>query len=302
MSDKNGAPISFYQRFSTETLEKMLREMTLSDADLDMEQLDLILTELKSRDLGHESMAPEDALRVFQDEYSGNESGYLDCAYEKKEKQTSQTEIKPNRQKRKHIRFRVLVIAAAMTALIFGSMIAVQASGYDVFGAIGTWTSEVFSFGDVYGPTNSEASADFTWPDTGETRGTGFSSLQEALDAYGIDFEIAEPKWLPEGFNFEEVQISYDANTPLAYIFATYNNPQGIKICVSFSNYVDAPTAVYEKTDSPVEEYTIGDITYYAFSNTYTEKVAWTTEHFECCVFGRVTRSTIKAVAESIYN
>lgn len=302
MSDKNGAPISFYQRFSTETLEKMLREMTLSDADLDMEQLDLILTELKSRDLGHESMAPEDALRVFQDEYSGNESGYLDCAYEEKEKQTSQTEIKPNRQKRKHIRFRVLVIAAAMTALIFGSMIAVQASGYDVFGAIGTWTSEVFSFGDSYGQADYADSSEFEWPDTGETRQTGFSSLQEALDAYGIDFEISEPKWLPEGYEFKEAFVNYDPEASLIDIFADYINPQGTMICISMNNYTGTPIAVYEKTNAPVEQYTIGSITYYAFSNIYTENVAWTTEHFECCVYGYVTRDVVKAVAESIYN
>ena len=303
MSDKNGAPISFYQRFSTETLETMLREMTLSDAELDMEQMDLILTELKSRDPDHETMAPEDALRVFQEEYSGNESGYLDCAYEEEETQTSQVDAKPNHLKHKRIGIRALAIAATMAALIFGSALAAQAGGFDAFGAVANWTSEVFGFGNVYKPP--EGSAEFVWPEADVPEGTEFESLQDALDAYGIDymtFQIAEPLWFPDGYECCEIYVDYDASISFAYFFAAYENEYGSRINVLFKGYNDAPSTTYEKTDAPVEEYTIGDQTYYVFSNTYNENVAWTTDHFECCVYGTVTRDVVKAVAESIYN
>lgn len=303
MSDNNGAPISFYQRFSTETLETMLREMTLSDAELDMEQVDLILNELRSRDPDHQTMAPEDALRVFQEEYSGNESGYLDCAYEEEEKQTSQVEEKPNHLKRKHIGIRALVIAAAMTALIFGSAIAAQAGGLDIFGAVANWTSEVFGFSDIYVPP--EDTDEFVWPDVDVPEGTEFESLQDALDAYGMtleSFEIAEPKWIPDGYECCEIVVNYDPTFPCADFYAAYENEYGSRFSVQFESYVSTPVMTYEKNDAPVEEYTIGKRTYYVFSNKHTEQVAWTTDHFECFVFGTVTRETVRAIAESIYH
>lgn len=306
MSERNGAPISFYKKLSTETLESMLRDITLSDAELDMEQMDLILTELRSRDTVTETMAPEDALRVFQEEYSGNESGYLDCAYEEKQTQTS--EVAGNTAHHKHTRIglRAAVIAATMTAFIFGSMIAAQAGGFDVFGALARWTNEVFGFGDIYNkPADANANTDsseFVWPNTGVPEGTEFSSLQEALDAYGIDFEVAEPTWLPDGFEFDEYLVRYDATAPDALFYASYINEYGARIGVTFQSYISTPTVTYEKTDAPVEEYTIGDITYYVFSNERTEKVAWTTEHFECCVYGHVTREEVRAIAESVYH
>lgn len=302
MSDKNGAPISFYHRFSTETLENMLRDMTLSDAELDMEQMDLILSELESREPNPNAMAPEDALRVFQEEYSGNESGYLDCAYEEKETQTSRVDANPNHPKHKHIGIRALIVAATVTALLFGSVIAAQAGGFDVFGAVANWTTEVFGFGDVYKPLEEPDASEFVWPDNNVPEGTEFSSLQEALDAYGIDFEIAEPTWLPSGYTTKEILAHYDSKISNAYFLVCYENEYGSTICVTFQNYNDVPGVTYEKNDAPVEEYTIGNITYYVFSNTRTEKVAWTTAHFECCVYGTVTRETVRAVAESIYH
>lgn len=302
MSDKNGAPISFYHRFSTETLENMLRDMTLSDAELDMEQMDLILSELESREPNPNAMAPEDALRVFQEEYSGNESGYLDCAYEEKETQTSRVDANPNHPKRKHIGIRALIVAATVTALLFGSAIAAQAGGFDVFGAVANWTTEVFGFGDVYKPLEEPDASEFVWPDNNVPEGTEFSSLQEALDAYGINFEIAEPKWIPEGYECRQVGADYDPNLSFAFFLAAYENEYGSSIIVQFLSYVDTPTMTYEKTDETIEKYTIGNQTYYVFSNNYTENTAWTTAHFECCVYGTVTRETVKAIAESIYN
>ena len=306
MSERNGAPISFYKKLSTETLESMLRDITLSDAELDMEQLDLILTELKSRDTNTETMAPEDALRVFQEEYSGNESGYLDCAYEEKETQTSKVVASTAHHKNTRIGLRAVVIAATMTAFIIGSMIAAQAGGFDVFGALARWTNEVFGFGDIYNkPADAytdTASSEFLWPNANVPEGTEFDSLQDALDACGIDFEVAEPTWLPDGFQPDDCTVIYDSTIPDAYFFASYVNEYGSRIGITFQSYIDTPSVTYEKTDAPVEEYTIGDITYYVFSNERTEKVAWTTDHFECCVYGHVTREEVRAIAESIYH
>lgn len=305
MSQQNHIPASFYKNFSTETLESMLRDMTLSEQDLDMEQLDAIMAELDHRTGAVETMPPEEAWEMFHEEYSENESGFLDCAYEETEPQTSEAEINaeitPN-HKRTRMGLRVVIVAATLTALIFGSMIIAQAAGADVFGAIANWTNEIFGFGNIYDQPLDRESTEIVWPEVDIPSDTEFSSLQEALDAYGIDFEIAEPTWLPEGYEFESVTINYNPSFPDAYFYASYRNKYNAMIAISFQSYVDTPAAVYEKNDAEVEEYTIGNITYYVFSNEKTEKVAWTTDHFECCIYGHVTRDVIKAIAESIYH
>ena len=39
--------------------------------------------------------------------------------------------------------------AALLTACLFGAMVAAQAAGIDVFGAVARWTEEAFSFGNI---------------------------------------------------------------------------------------------------------------------------------------------------------
>ena len=39
--------------------------------------------------------------------------------------------------------------AALLTACLFGAMVAAQAAGIGVFGAVARWTEEAFSFGNI---------------------------------------------------------------------------------------------------------------------------------------------------------
>lgn len=313
MSDKNGAPVSIYKNFSTQTLESMLRDMTLSDAELDMELLDCVLNELNSREGAPSTMAPEDALKVFEEEYSGNESIYLDCAHEDKEKQTSPAEPTPSR--RKYSFSRVILVAAAMSAVLFGSLMIAQASGANVFGAIANWTDAHFGFGTTIAiekadkreqamnwppepPEDLGAPEDFDYAANASVLGK-YDSLQELLDAYRVVPEINAPTHIPEGYELAILDRSPALNG--TYFFASYENADGNCIDILYIPYSGEPGVEYEKTDDPVEIIEVEDITMYAFSNTLTEQIAWITPHYEASVAGNISREELIKIAQSIY-
>ena len=69
--------------------------------------------------------------------------------------QRQREQLRPERQvdagkpaRRKSV-LRVGLAAALLTACLFGAMVAAQAAGIDVFGAVARWTEEAFSFGNI---------------------------------------------------------------------------------------------------------------------------------------------------------
>lgn len=89
---------------------------------------------------------------------------------------------------------RKLTILAATLVFLIASLLTVQASGVDVFGAIVRWTDELFSFGKT--EENRGLVVDGKWPEIDLNKNQRFSSLQEALDFYGVT-EVVAPRWIP---------------------------------------------------------------------------------------------------------
>lgn len=315
MSDKNGAPVSIYKNFSTQTLESMLRDMTLSDAELDMELLDCVLNELNSREGAPSTMAPEDALKVFEEEYSGNESIYLDCAHEDKEKQTSPAEPIPSRRKRSWK--RTFLIAATVAVLVVGTLGIVEAASPNTLGNLANWTKGQLGFGNqMASKQDAELAADEAevWPpvpdedieseesfdyDNDQDVREKFGTLKALLNAYHVAPEIDAPAYMPEGFHLVELKRC-PTNTWM-YFYAFYEDDNGQNFSVQFDSYEDVPTMSYEKTDDPVQIVDIEDISFHAFSNTANETVAWITKHYDCSVSGKLPRNELLKIAESIY-
>ena len=296
MSQQNNIPASFYKNFSTETLESMLRDMTLSEQALDMDQLDAIMAELDHRTGAVETMPPEEAWKMFRNETEDSEPTYLECAHEQPTSAES-TPVAPEKNRK----FPRLMLLAAIIVVLVGVMVVSVTGGADVLGA-GKGSSEKFTLGNFFFGNEEDRGTPrvFVWPERDISNDTEFSSLQECLDALEIDFEIAEPSWLPDGFEFSELTFDYTPEFPSADFHAVYTNTEGESFAVTFYAYTDTPAAIYEKTDAPVEEYTVDGITYYAMSNTKTEKVVWMTDHFECCIYGSLSRETIKEIVSSI--
>lgn len=157
----------------------------------------------------------------------------------------------PSRPKRggKVLRMTLRVFLAA--AFLFSCLVAAQASGVDVFGAMARWTDETFHF---------EVQEDHTTSDW-------YVPYQEQLESVGLDAAYM-PTWIPEGYTVGEVEVN--ELTTWTDIYIPMNNSDGSTIdcfITIYSDPEDIKHTTIEKDDRPVQEYQISDKTVYLFHN-----------------------------------
>ncbi len=87
-----------------------------------------------------------------------------------------------------HSVWRIGLIAVLTAICLMGGMVAAQASGVDVFGAIARWTDEVFSFGIIQSDGGEDVAnkALKRSSDTGSADVLSYESLQEALNTFTV--------------------------------------------------------------------------------------------------------------------
>ncbi|MCI9213855.1 MAG: DUF4367 domain-containing protein [Oscillospiraceae bacterium] len=195
--------------------------------------------------------------------------------------------------------WRIGLIAILTVICLMGGMVAAQASGVDVFGAIARWTDEVFSLGAII----TEGTDDD--PCLGNRANTvndteHYETLQEVLDAYGIT-EFREPTWLPDGYAFESVDVDFwpDDNS-LIGLLAKYNDGANF-LQIKIECYQGNANEQLEKVSAPVETLTVNGFTVYLLENKNSTSAAWVTEHYECYIIGTVEKQVLKQIVLSAY-
>lgn len=278
MQNDSGASLAetIYRKMSDEELQNTLRCETFSDGALDVKQIEMILAEMERRGINDPSRSSEEAWNEFEQEYSGKISDYADCAPDAKA--CAATSGKPVHTHRRRP-VRKLTILAATLVFLIASLLTVQASGVDVFGAIVRWTEELFSFGRT--EETRSLVVDGKWPEIDLNKNQQFTSLQEALDFYGVT-EVFEPRWIPDEFVREIVAV--DTNGVWLSFFSSYANNSGQTLVVSYNSYQSASLMYYEKTDSLLETFVSDGVMYNIFKNVDNYTAAWITPHFECCI------------------
>lgn len=84
---------------------------------------------------------------------------------------------------------RYVLVAAAAIVLLLGSLMLVQAAGVDIFGKLGTWTEEFFSFA----------------PDTEALPEEAYHEICDALQKENIPTGLC-PRRLPRGAQISEIK------------------------------------------------------------------------------------------------
>lgn len=176
------------------------------------------------------------------------------------------------------------LIAAVIAVSLFLGMIAAQAAGVDVFGAIARWTDSVFSFGEI----EPEHSVSATAASTGDQLPP---SAREAIEAY-----------LPQ------VPSDFVAGEPILYI-----DPRtgGIGYSVRFINgesiiqyqaiqYEDNPLLLYEKDANNVKHHNSSGFECYIFANNSSFVAAWYSGEFEYSISTNTTYAELIEVIDSI--
>ena len=180
-----------------------------------------------------------------------------------------------------------LVAVAAMAALLCG-MVAAQAAGVDVFGALGRWTDETFHFITT---GSSEASAH-------DIDAEYYEQVQSELREWGVEEELF-PTWQPDGFVAQAPQITNNGNNDtLSVGFLSGDRSYSVRI-IYFRVPGETP-GTFEKDDSPVEEYVHNGNRFYIFSNIDTLTATCFDGEFMVSISGALTMAEAKAIIDSI--
>ena len=180
---------------------------------------------------------------------------------------------------------------------MFVIMVTAQASGLDVFGAMARWTKDAFSFRQV--PARTEVTD--TPGGRGEASGQSqeFSSLQEALDEYGLT-QVHEPTRLPDGFVRGKCVVESSDLLRRVAFYADYVNDNGI-VTIDIVSHEGTPAVLIQKTDEPPETIEWNGNTFYLVENTSTSVVAWYDDEYEYYVRGMLSKDILWGIAVSMY-
>lgn len=151
----------------------------------------------------------------------------------------------------KVLRMTLRVFLAA--AFLFGCLMAAQAAGFNILGAVISWTDDTFL---MELPTTPPTSP---W-------------YEEYLDELAtVDLTAQDlPTWLPEGYRVPPMVSISTGETPFDSAFFNIEGPNGERMSLDIMTNLDMDQMEYlsmDKDDTPVEIYEIDDKTVYFFSD-----------------------------------
>ena len=198
---------------------------------------------------------------------------------------------------RRHFRrfrhFPRTLIAAAVVAVLFGLG--------SMAGSSRLWESVVHLIQgtlQIVPPGASQSGQTSAQPPLEELE---FTSLQEALDAYGITEPLA-PKWLPEGFEGQGVIINVDLDfIRIAEIYVL--GEREVKITIRRYNSEEALDGLsFEKQNGQEDQkFIAGGVVHSIAQNNAAYTASWTNGLNMVSIMGDVTEEELEQMIDSIY-
>lgn len=277
-------------RLSTEQLLDLMREDFESSESGDSELTDRILEVIEQREKEKPTGLFSDvdqAWADFQKYYNTPDSE--DCPMNPMG-DSEQTAVgqKKNRRLGHGRLLKRLVPVAAVAAVTFSSMVAVQAFGFNIFGALARWTAETFHF-------VSETPASAGNPESEALQ----QKVQEAFDSCGVT--IPAPAWYPEGTELvEDIQVAEYEETSVATCLFAY----GDKIfCIEVQQYCEEgriPKQTFEKDVLDVEPFYSNGRAFYIMSNMSDNLAVYSNDHTVITISGNLPLEFLKQIIDSI--
>ena len=283
------APCGF-EGMSTKTLQEILRKHAAGQLSPEPYTQDLfkmmeVLSERRQQQPGQAFRSDEDAFTAHLPH----------CIPQNRQAQSQRKALKLSARLGKAVA-AVLAVGMLLTA---GMTLTAKALRLDIWGALATWTEDIFHFSSVSEPEVPRPS-----PATDDAVGyigdipIQFDNIYEALRAFGINEKILPPK-IPDGYEQFEclaVQSPVDVSIGASYV----NNDDWIIMSVR-TLFPGVPMSHIEKNDEPVEVYTVNGIDYYTMFNSKTSIIAWVTDGCECIISCRYNREEMKAFIDTIH-
>lgn len=199
---------------------------------------------------------------------------------------------------------RVAAAAALLTTFLFSSMVAAQASGVDVFGAIARWTDSAFSFGALPGEDASgsvQAAAPAAQDSQTDRRDVPeeYHEIYNKLKGVGCS-TFMFPAYIPDGFQVTETKLHSNANDENVKFVMLYEDGTDYLI-FQVSHGGDSSFPIYEKDSQSVEIYNQNDIDYYIFTNLASLVSVWSKDHTEYSVSTTLSLPALKEIIDSVF-
>lgn len=282
------------RQLSSEQLLDLLRQDAMGDGLSEdgvyvAQVMEVLEEKEKAKEENHLSDVSQ-AFRDFQAKYNIPEGDGLSLFDTAEEDVSREGKASPRPRKKSYSLGRRIAIAAVIAAIL--AVMVPAALGYNIFEAIGRWTSERFHLEQE----NIVESSTQTGPAISPIR-TEFESLQDALDNCGIS-EIQAPQWLPEGYALTESSV-YSSGDSFS-ISASYTYGEDFLLVLGSRGMFAFGT--YQKDSEPVEEFYTNEVRHYIFSNNANYVVVWYYEDTEFMVSGPVSLETIKKIVVSMYS
>jgi len=278
--------IQSHPEYTKEQLQDQLVDFLaeMDEYEFDEAKLDSILNALDEYDTMPEPLDTEESLAQFHRNYAP--------VFESVEADSSAAISPSSPRKRTRRPLLKLLPIAAVLILMLGS-ISAQAAGFSsLWAAITSWTSDIFSLG---APTGIHAAITERPLAVGET--ATFDTLQDALDAFGVDAPLA-PHWLPDRFVPDTIRAYYERGT--VKITADYICEGGY---LSFLYREVTPDATSFETDSaPSSKRIHYGIKHYFVSDLDRYKAAWQNGELICSIDGTVSLDEMEEIVRSIYD
>lgn len=282
---------SYLEHLSVDRLEELLDLAVNADEEENTEYVDAILEVIVRKEKEKPTGRLTNVDKAWADfqTYYNTEDGRGQTLHFTEESENS-ADTMPTRHGTLRKMWKTALLAATIALCLLFSIVAAQAAGFDVLGALARWTDDIFTFGSIQPETvdipsseekNASANESAKSVTTLKTsQPLSYSSLQDALDEYSIT-EISEPTNLPEGYELDRIR---GGNLQRFTLDARYTNGKDF-LTISIVSHNDNPNMQTEKTDTPVEVFNVNDTDCYLLRNTNNYTVTWLTEHYECFVF-----------------
>ena len=197
----------------------------------------------------------------------------------------------PRSNTRPHKRvLRTAGILAAVIAVLLATSLTAYALGFDLWGAIASWTKETFGFRSAEYTQTAVTSSKKEIP-------APLTSIANEMEMHGIPTTIL-PSYLPDGF--VERDFQYNAVTqPESLYCLLENGDSSITLLYTvFSENQDH--LLYEKDTVDPEQYEYNGTVYYIMTNKGVYFAAWTADNIECSIAGVETYDEIIKILQSI--
>jgi len=182
---------------------------------------------------------------------------------------------------------RLALVAAIIMAILLGTTVVASAAGYDLWGAITRWTSEVFGFATGKEPTDS----------IHDKNNSPYSELEKIFLNKGLDLNVI-PKYLPEGFRL--IDVTSEETYEGTIITAVYYRSDE-EIILSYTVSSHNTSDLYPKDDDEPEVYEKCGNKHYLISNEGNWGVVWEADNIVCLINGVIEKAELIRMIDSIY-